>query len=155
MIDRDKLATFRIFEGLNRDELEVILGFSRKTEHKSGEILLGESEIGTDSDLFVIVKGMVKIEVRSPKLQVDAEVNKRLAVLKGGDVFGEIGLLGANRRSAKVSAYADIEILTIDRKKLFELFTVNNHIGYVMMRNLASILSDRLVELNFMWRDDI
>ena len=81
--------------------------------------------------------------------------HKRLAVLKNSDVFGEMGLLRKRRRSAQVSAYSDLTVLKVNQKKLFQLFVYNPRLGYIIMKNLAAILSDRIMEMNFMWRDDI
>jgi CRP-like cAMP-binding protein len=75
--------------------------------------------------------------------------------LKSGDVFGEIGLLRSKRRSAQVSAYSDMLARKINQKKLFELFEYNSRLGYLLMRNLATILSDRIMDMNFMWRNEI
>jgi CRP-like cAMP-binding protein len=66
-----------------------------------------------------------------------------------------MGLLRSRRRSAQVSAYIDLTARKVDQKKLFQLFVYNPRLGYLIMRNLAAILSDRIMEMNFMWRDDI
>jgi CRP-like cAMP-binding protein len=66
-----------------------------------------------------------------------------------------MGLLRKRRRSAQVSAYSDLTVLKVNQKKLFQLFVYNPRLGYMIMKNLAAILSDRIMEMNFMWRDDI
>ena len=83
------------------------------------------------------------------------KVSKRLAVLKDGEVFGEMGLLESKRRSARVTAYSDLTALKVNQQKLFEVFTATPNIGYRFMRNLAAILSDRIMDMNFMWRNEI
>ena len=75
--------------------------------------------------------------------------------MKCSDVFGEMSLLRSRRRSAQVSAYSDLALRKVDQKKLFQLFVYNPRLGYIIMRNLSAILSDRIMEMNFMWRDDI
>jgi len=67
-----------------------------------------------------------------------------------------MGLLKGRRRSARVVAYGGaVHAIQFNGQKLYELFERYNHIGYLVMHNLASILSDRLIDVNFMWRDDI
>ena len=97
----------------------------------------------------------MKVELQASRINSGDRQSKRLAVLKGSDIFGEIGLLRSRRRTARVSAYSDLTVLKINQKKLFQLFVYNPRLGYIMMKNLAGILSDRIMEMNFMWRDDI
>ena len=73
------------------------------------------------TDFFVIQKGNVKVELQASQKQTDKKINKRLAVLKSGEVFGEMGLLRSRRRSAQVSAYSDLTVWKVNQKKLFQL----------------------------------
>lgn len=155
MIPREELVKFRIFEDISLEELDAVLDISKEVSFKPGEIILEESSYGADSDFYVILKGNVKVELQASQLNSDDKLNKRLTVLKSSDVFGEMGLLRKRRRSAQVSAYSDLTVLKVNQKKLFQLFVYNPRLGYIIMKNLAAILSDRIMEMNFMWRDDI
>ena len=155
MIPKEKILEFKIFEDISLEELDAILDISEEKLYQSGDVILEESSYGTDSDFYVILQGNVKVEIQASRINSDDKLNKRLAVLKSSDVFGEIGLLKSRRRSAKVSAYSDLNVLKINQKKLFQLFIYNPRLGYIIMKNLAGILSDRIMEMNFMWRDDI
>jgi CRP-like cAMP-binding protein len=155
MIDREELQGYKIFEGLATEDLQAILEFSSEHPLKAGETILEESKQSPDHDLFVVAKGLVRVELASSEPKADARAAKRLAVLKVGDVFGEMGFLKGRHRSARVLAYSDGVALKVSREKLFDLFEQNPRLGYLVMRNLAAILSDRIVEMNFMWRDDI
>jgi len=155
MLTREDILRFRIFAGITLEELDVIINISKEKTYKAGEIILEESSFGADSDFFVILQGNVKVELQARQVTTDSVVSKRLAVLKNGDVFGEMGLLRSRRRSAQVSAYSDITALKVNQQKLFDLFVYNPRLGYLIMRNLAAILSDRIMEVNFMWRDVI
>lgn len=155
MLSKEDILKFKIFEGLTLEELEIIFEISQELFYKSGEVILEESSYGTDADFYVIINGNVKVELQASQKQTDQKITKRLAVLKNGDVFGEMGLLQSRRRSAQVSAYSDLIIWKVNQKKLFQLFEHNPRLGYLFMRNLASILSDRIMDMNFMWRDEI
>jgi CRP-like cAMP-binding protein len=155
MLSKEDILKFKIFENLTLEELEVIFEISQELFYKSGEIILEESSYGTDADFYVIINGNVKVELQASRKQADQKNTKRLAVLKNGDVFGEMGLLQSKRRSAQVAAYSDLIIWKVNQKKLFQLFEHNPRLGYLFMRNLASILSDRIMDMNFMWRDEI
>jgi CRP/FNR family cyclic AMP-dependent transcriptional regulator len=155
MLSKEDILQFKIFEGLTLEELEAVFDVSREISYKSGDVILEESSYGADADFFVIMNGNVKVELQASQKQSDSKISKRLAVLKSGDVFGEMGLLRSRRRSAKVSAYSDLDVLKVSQKKLFQLFVNNPRLGYLVMRNLSAILSDRIMDMNFMWRDEI
>ena len=155
MIPKEDLLKFKIFEDISLEELDAIFEISDEVSYKPGEIILEESSYGADSDFYIILQGNVKVELQASQIDSDDKLNKRLAVLKNSDVFGEMGLLRKRRRSAQVSAYSDLTVLKVNQKKLFQLFVYNPRLGYIIMRNLAAILSDRIMEMNFMWRDDI
>lgn len=155
MLSKEDILQFKIFEGLTLEELEAVFDVSREISYKSGDVILEESSYGADADFFVIMNGNVKVELQASQKQSGRKISKRLAVLKSGDVFGEMGLLRSRRRSAKVSAYSDLDVLKVSQKKLFQLFVNNPRLGYLVMRNLSAILSDRIMDMNFMWRDEI
>ena len=155
MIDKEDILKFKIFEGISHEELDAIFEISDEVTYNSGDLILEESSYGADSDFYIILQGNVKVELEASQIQSDDKVSKRLAVLKCSDVFGEMGLLRSRRRSARVSAYSDLTVWKVSQKKLFQLFVYNPRLGYLIMKNLAAILSDRIMEMNFMWRDDI
>jgi CRP-like cAMP-binding protein len=155
MANKEEMLKFKIFEGFSPEDLDAILNISNEIAFKSDDMILEESSYGADSDFFVILKGNVKIELQARQLQSESVINKRLTVLQTGDIFGEMGLLRKSRRSAQVSAYSDLDVLKVDQEKLYQLFVYNPSLGYLFMKNLASILADRIRDMNFMWRDDI
>ena len=155
MIPKEELLKFKIFEDISLEELDAVLDISKEVSFNHGEIILEESSYGTDSDFYIILKGNVKVELQASQINSDDKLNKRLTVLKSSDIFGEMGLLRKRRRSAQVTAYSDLTVLKVNQKKLFQLFVHNPRLGYIIMKNLAAILSDRIMEMNFMWRDDI
>jgi CRP/FNR family transcriptional regulator, cyclic AMP receptor protein len=155
MLSKEEILKFKIFEGLTLEELEAIFEISQELFYKSGEVILEESSYGSDADFYVIINGNVKVELQASQKQTDKKITKRLAVLKNGDVFGEMGLLRSRRRSAQVSAYSDLIIWKVNQQKFFQLFEHNPRVGYLIMRNLAAILADRIMDMNFMWRDEI
>lgn len=76
--------------------------------YKDGEIIVKE---GTESrEMYVIQSGKVHVIKGSG----DAAVT--LAVLKEGDIFGEMSLLDAQPRSATVKAVGEARVLAIDHE---------------------------------------
>ncbi|HOP62593.1 MAG TPA: Crp/Fnr family transcriptional regulator [Spirochaetota bacterium] len=79
-------------------------GMNRK--YPDNTMLFSESEPG--DELFIIQDGKVKIT----KI-VDEEI--LLAVLKPGDIFGEMALLDNKPRSASAISYGDVSVLAINK----------------------------------------
>ncbi|MBL4850718.1 MAG: cyclic nucleotide-binding domain-containing protein [Gammaproteobacteria bacterium] len=115
-------------------------------------------ESGDCSDIYIIMDGRVDVEIqsyaRSP-LKNGSDGNKHLALLRVGDIVGEMAYIEQRRRAAKVSAFDDVCVLCIAKGKLDMLFEREPKLGYLFMRNIARIISQRLVQLNFLWRDDV
>ncbi|OGQ97110.1 MAG: hypothetical protein A2521_10705 [Deltaproteobacteria bacterium RIFOXYD12_FULL_57_12] len=153
-IDAGSLRDFEVFAGLSVAELESILALAAVEHFKADDVILEESNAGA-SGFYIIVRGMVKVEIEVSNALTGEKGNRRLATLKTGEVFGERGLLSGRRRSARVVAYSDLVALRIDNLALEQEFERNPRLGWLFMRNLTAILSDRLVGLNFMLRDEI
>jgi len=79
-------------------------GMNRK--YPDNTLLFCESEPG--DELFIIQEGKVKIT----KI-IDEEI--LLAVLKPGDIFGEMALLDNKPRSASAISYGDVTVLAINK----------------------------------------
>ncbi|ETR69019.1 MAG: cyclic nucleotide-binding protein, partial [Candidatus Magnetoglobus multicellularis str. Araruama] len=102
-------------------------------------------------DLFVIISGRFSVNMgysstRDRRIQMIAE-------LKKGDIFGEIGFLEGKRRSANITVIESGQVLKMDGFKLHEIFEMDQHIGYVMMRNIALVIAHRLIDINFQLRN--
>jgi len=155
MIDQNKVAEFLIFKDIDTGDLGAILAGGQELNYETGAVVINEDEAGPDSDLYVILDGRVEVLLESKVVQSGIPVHKQVAILQQGEVFGEIGLLESRRRSAQIKAYGMLTAFKISRATLFDQIAQNPKLGFLFMRNLASILSDRLVDLNFMWRDEI
>ncbi|MBU2521099.1 MAG: cyclic nucleotide-binding domain-containing protein [Proteobacteria bacterium] len=152
MLKTEEIAKLEIFNGLSPEGIEAIVSFSREVFYNNKEIIVEESS--PNVGLFVLLEGRVRVEIEKTRYNNDQKEKVELVVIRSGDIFGEIAFLEDTRSSAYVTAIDKIRVMQIDRKKLYELINKDNHSGYVLMRNLAIILSNRLVNLNFKWRSE-
>ncbi|MBU4186331.1 MAG: cyclic nucleotide-binding domain-containing protein [Proteobacteria bacterium] len=151
MLKTERIANLEIFNGLTQEEINAIISISQEVIYNKNEVII--EEFTRDSDLFVLLEGRVRVEIEGSHYCEAQDKKMELVLLRRGDIFGEIAFLKYTRSSAYVTAIDEIRIMRIDGEKLYELFDRNNHAGYVLMRNLAIVLSKRLVCLNFKWRD--
>ena len=155
MIDPRKVADFMIFRDVDAGDVEAILASGQPLRYEAGVVVLEEDESGPDSDLFIILDGRAEVLIESKRAQKrGAARHRQITTLDQGEVFGELGLLRGKRRSARVKAYTALDVLKINRERLFDQLDKNPRLGYLFMRNLASTLSDRLIDLNFMLRNE-
>ncbi len=150
---KEIISEFKIFKGLSLEELDKIIPLGIEKKYDEDEVIIEEDSKG--SDIYVILKGRVNVEIKMSSSQSSGSSGMRVTTLREGEVFGEISFLEGGRRSAGVIALDKISVLKIDGEKLYKLFDRDNHLGYLIMRNISSILSQRLCDINFRWRDNI
>jgi len=148
-IDLEVLKTFEVFQGLMTREMQIVNDVSTLISYAGGENILNQSDLSMD--LFIVIKGRLSVNMgyassREKRLQ-------KIAELKSGDIFGEIGFLEGKRRSASISAMEPGQVLKMDGLKLHEIFELNQHMGYIMMRNIALVIARRLVDINYQLRN--
>ena len=105
-------------------------GFNR--QYEDNEIVFLEHEPG--DELYIIQKGKVKIT----KIVNNNEV--MLAMLKPGDIFGEMAILENKPRSATVLSSGDSVLLAINKANFEAMVQKNPQLG----TRLITLLSERI-----------
>jgi CRP-like cAMP-binding protein len=105
-------------------------GFSR--QYKDNEIVFSEHEPG--EELCIIQRGKIKIT----KIVDNNEV--LLAVLKPGDIFGEMAILENKPRNATAISFGDSELLAVSKANFQGMVQRNPQLG----TKLITLLSERI-----------
>ncbi|MCK4738714.1 MAG: cyclic nucleotide-binding domain-containing protein [Deltaproteobacteria bacterium] len=152
MTDIAELKGIQFFADLTEDELKVVSKITKKKEFQTGETVFKDGDEG--ESLYIIRKG----EVKACKMAPDGELFT-LALMKEGEIFGEMSFLDGRLRSATLIPLTDIETLMIERDDFEAL--VENHpwIVYKLMKNVVFAIhsivrgmNNRYVEMvNYMW----
>jgi CRP-like cAMP-binding protein len=100
--------------------------------YKKDSIIFCEGEPG--DELFIIQKGAVKII----KITEDNEI--LLAVLKVGDIFGEMALLESKPRAAGSVAYEDCTLMAVNRDNFQMMIQTQPQ----LIARLTTLLSERI-----------
>jgi CRP-like cAMP-binding protein len=95
-------------------------------------MLFAEGETG--KELFIIQKGSVKI------IRIADNNEVLLAMLKAGDIFGEMALLESKPRAAGAVAYEDCQVMVINQTN-FELMITSQP---QLVSKITTLLSDRI-----------
>lgn len=153
MIDKKELSIFQIFDGYNEKQLGDILTCGEILRFKKDESIFHESNISLE--LFLLVDGIVSVKIEPLVLDKNTQDKALLAILGAGEVFGEMAFIQGRKRSAHIRALENVRVLKLDGLKLYDLFEKQNYIGYIFMRNLAIILAQRLLDINYRWKNEV
>ena len=139
-----ELAAVPLFTGLTEDQLRAVGAVLRRSRVAQGEEILTEGEPGRS--LFALVSGSVETTKHLGVIGLDGATprQKILVRLTAPQFFGEIGLLEDTPRSATVRAATPCELLELRRDDFDRLVASDLHLGYTLMRNIASALIGRL-----------
>ena len=140
-----------IFSGLTQEELNSIAELCQPRKYGVNEVIFAEKSKG--KEMYVVTKGRVRIEL-GIKGKTDCATVHRVGE---GEVFGELVVVNEQRRSATAISESHCEVIAIGREAFTDLFDKSSRIGYVIMKNLASLLATRLRKTNlqliacFLW----
>ncbi len=134
---RERVRLNILFENVSDELFESVFPKLRERHYKSGGVIL---EDNTDGDeLFLLAEGRVRIIKRTRT----GEENL-LALLHAGDFFGELELVDARPRSARVIAVEDCVVYAL-KKADFDRLLEESHPFAI---RLMQVMSIRLRALN-------
>jgi len=136
-----------LLSGLSQADAERLLALGERRQLAAGESLF---DLGSEaSAVFLIERGMMALTLpmRVGGADQDVLVEERNA----GQVVGWSGLIPPHRFTLKASAQAATDVLVLPRARLEEFFADNAAVGYVVTRNLASVIGQRLQVFQAMW----
>lgn len=135
------LGSVEIFDGLNQEELKLVETLCYRRTFQENQVIARQNSYG--DELYIIQEGFVEVSVES------RGGRKVIVNLGRGQTVGEMSLIDQGRRSATVVARSSpTEVLVILQEDFDNLCRTNGHIGYIVVRNIATDLSFRLRQRN-------
>ena len=128
-----------IFKECSRAELEALKLHLHERHFLAGEIVFDEGEEG--EGMYVVIRGKLQAS-RKGLLK-----KKTLGVIKPGECFGEMALLGAGPRMATVVAEEATTVLAMFRPELLSLAEARPRLGFKIAMGVALVLEARLRRL--------
>ncbi len=111
--------------------------YMKRARFPAGECIFRIGE--TDSDkAYIILSGEVSIS------RLIKTTEKELAVLKGGDIIGEVALFSRGARTATARTRTDVEALVFSRDDLGALKSTNLPVAYDLVERILEVIADRL-----------
>lgn len=133
--DAKELATVKLFELLDEDELNELARSIDSEYLKAGETLFNAGDYG--ESLYIVNSGQVELYIRDTAGQKII-----LKIAEEDDIFGEISMLDNRPRSATATALTDAELFVLDRDDLLLLFQKKPDAGLNMLASMSSMLRD-------------
>jgi len=152
MVDSTLMRKERFFDDFTDRELEIIAKITNEKDFELGETIFKESENG--SSLYVVRSGEVKAYVSAP----DGE-NFTLAIMKDGDIFGQMSFIDGQPRSATIMAISDVKTFVMEKTDFETIIDENPRLVHKILKkivlNVHSIvrgMNSRYREMiNYMW----
>jgi CRP-like cAMP-binding protein len=117
----DVLATFPLFTGVGKRQLRKLVRNARFAELARGESV-GPS--GTQS-LYLVLGGEAKMLRPTPR------------VMRAGDYFGELGVLGGRPHSLHVVAKQELHLMKLPRQPVLELARRHPPVTLTLLRDIG------------------
>src|SRR5277367_5261209 len=140
-LSKPTLPTFSWIGHLKQDDRELLSSYGEFFPGHPGNVIIEEGAMQTE--VFVVISG--KLEVRA-KQQDGSEI--LLAQVGPGETLGEISLFDPGPAAATVSAVEFSQLWRIADDDLMHFMIENPGAGNVLLRTLASILAQRLRQMN-------
>jgi predicted RND superfamily exporter protein len=139
-IERGSLEKSSLFQGMSRYQIKKAILISELHEFDQGMLLVEQGSIGRS--MFLILEGEAEVRLRSG----NDHGERRLAVLKPGQVFGEIGYVRETKRTADVRALTQVHALRFDYERMENDLKFFPFIAAKINFNVCNILGERLAE---------
>ncbi|MBO8131691.1 MAG: cyclic nucleotide-binding domain-containing protein [Candidatus Marinimicrobia bacterium] len=146
------LKNFFIFSGLNVEEINPFFSVMKLIHFDRDETILREGDIG--HSILLLLEGEVEIS-QALTLKIDnSDVDTRekgLIKLSSSQYpfFGEMCLFTKDdKRSATVKAKTDCIVGRITKVDFFSICEKNPEVGYKVIKNIATVMTDRLKQAN-------
>ena len=142
----DVLGEVPIFAALTTEEREELASRMRVRNFARNEVIFHRDD--PSGHFFVVLAGTVKLAA-----QDDTGREVMIAIIRGGDVFGELELFDDIPRSVTVAAITETQVLALARNDFFEVLERHPRAMRTMLAILARTIRDtsrRIEDLVFL-----
>jgi CRP-like cAMP-binding protein len=125
------LRGVELFASLDDDELRSVAGHLVRGPFAAGDVITRQGAIA--HWLYILVSGEAEVWVETP----DAP-RRRVAFIRPGSVFGEMGMMTGEPRRATVTAKTDVECYRLDKAGFEDIIRSRPAIAEQISRVLAA-----------------
>lgn len=140
MIDIEKLKGFSVFKQLNERELEQIALIAEEESVKKDTRIFEEKALAVN--LYLVLEGKVELRISGNSI-------KKIVIDSAGpgDIFGWSAVTDPHTFTAAAWTTEDSKFIILGSEHMINLFDKNNHIGYRIIKEIATVASRRVKAL--------
>ena len=136
-----------IFKTLDDEELKEVINIIEEKTFQKGDAIMKEGEQG--DTMYMVAKGEVGVSKSLTMKFGDDDFRETEKILTGfraedNVVFGEMALIGQDKRSASIMARTDCILLEIKRDDFIRLVEGKPGLGVKILMKLSELLISRL-----------
>ena len=151
MIDSNMLRGIIFFDGLTATELMQISKIFKIVKLKKGNKIFSRGD--SAKDFYIVRSGKVHLCFRISILLADEEIV--VDIKRVGDVFGWSALVEPHELTLSAYCDEDCELIQMRGKDVLSLCAKNHHMGYILMGNLAKVISSRMDRIQGLFEKEI
>jgi CRP/FNR family transcriptional regulator, cyclic AMP receptor protein len=126
---------------LSQKEADTLSSLMNSRELADGEFLISEGT--ADDSLYVVLKGKFEVVKRT-----GAGESASLAILREGDLAGELSFIDGAPHTVGLRALCDCEVLSLKREDFEKIVDGNPQLVYKVMRSIARSAHSILHRMN-------
>jgi CRP-like cAMP-binding protein len=132
MLDENRklFAEHGFFGQLSQSDLDAVLSHARGEHHPTGQLIFSKGSPGRS--MMAVLRGTIKIS--SPSAAGREIV---LAIVKAGEIFGEIALLDGGERTADATALSDCDLLVFDHRDFIPFLESRADLCIILLKLLC------------------
>ena len=139
MAETDKLKSIPLFRNFSGSMQDEFLASFKQSSYAAGDVIFKEKAAG--DSLYIIASGEVIIEKGMDEEGLEF---KTLAILAGGDFFGEMALIDQAPRFAQARASADSVLYEVARQPFFAFIKDHPETGIGVISEIMRTVFRRL-----------
>jgi CRP/FNR family transcriptional regulator, cyclic AMP receptor protein len=151
MLTAKDIQGYRLFSGLQENELSKIAGLCTRCTYAPNTIIFKPDM--TSDDVYLVEEGKDAIEIEIPLGPPGSRII--IHTLSKGEAFGWAPLVSKHVKTATARCLEEVRVIAINGQALLNLLEEDNHIGFVVMKNMTDIVGTRLAYTTIAFRHEI
>lgn len=136
------LKSIELFNGLTEDQFEMLVPSAEVVSVPKDKNLFA---VGQEAkDIYVLLEGKLSIQV---KLSSRPETVGIVVLQNRGQLVGWSGLMGSSHYTAAGLCLEESSLLRVNGKALMEVLESNPCTGFLVMREISKVISNRIRNL--------
>lgn len=137
MVSIENLKNFIIFKDLNERELLLLCEIAKEITYEAGIRIFEEKSLARN--LHLLLEGKVEIRLRCSDAGYVV-----IDTIIPGEIFGWSAITDPYTFTASAWTVENTRLIVFDTDAIADLFEKNNHIGYRVVKALASVIGRRV-----------